>query len=1303
MTDKKNKKNKLQDVLTGSVSTVFSSKSKNKNANNNSSDGSNNQSGGYGGGGHNTGTHLGLNWRTDTQPSLNRPNSEEFGTNYEVNAMTGGDERHMSLPNLDQLTDDDINIQFESMLDDMNLTEEKKKPLRASRMEQKKSLLGAHYKQKFASNRSRFVTPNDYVKFLQENTDISSEKLYRCIESLRIELTNKPVSWVKQFGQNQGLQCLLSVLKNCYQCQGSSARQAHKVQHECIKCLKALMNNTAGINQVFEHKEALTILARSLDPNQTTVMSEVAELLAALCLVNKDGTNGHDKVLEAMTICAEQNNSVDRFSPIIEGMRNAGNVSLRLACMQLINAVITNNEDFDFRLHLRNEFFRTGFYDLWDDSLLPLIQQHNDSEELVTKNLHTKTPNEKLVDMINVFNNAKDEDFEELNQRYDNIRFELDDMDECFNLIKNSVRNTPADNHLLSVFQHLLLIRDDVYSRPAYYRLIEECVSQIVLHRNGVDPDFRHTKRFKIEVDYVIEHIVERSKEEDHKTSSDLNKKLEEALTDKEETEAKLQQLQIRLQQLETDTQSNKSKPIPNIAIPPPPPLPTGGPIPPPPPLPPMTGGSIPPPPPFPQMSGGPPPPPPPPPPGGGPPPPPPLPGMGLPPPPPPGLGLPNAMHLNANQIEFPYDIKRKKYEPKTPLKKPNWKKLTPTKVCEDSIWVEIKCDDQLVGEDVFDSLSMQFSSDPHHRVPKELTNTSEKVQTIKKTKELKVLDTKTAQNLCTNFNSFTLYLCQLLFAVILLGSVKMSAEELKNHIFSVNEQDLSENILQQILRYLPPENQLLKLEESRNEIDSLHEAERFALTLGSIKGLVKRLNAISFKMKFKESVQDIQPDVVNATIACEELRKSPKFALIVKLVLVLGNYMNAGSRNAQSIGFEISFLPKLSSTKAADNKSTLLHFLAQTVEQKHPECLNFWEEIIHCDKAARVSPEQTLKNLNAMRKSIKELDLDLKNFKPLNSEDKFGDIMSKFLIEAKDKFQILEHQFNKMDRLFTEIARYYTFDQKKYTMDEFFSDIKSFKDQFIDAKNENIKKREMEEKMRRAVKAKEQAELEKLERKSKRVNLDIAKDQEGVMDSLLEALQTGSAFAQTKRKRQQRPLNPNEKQNLNAMRKSIKELDLDLKNFKPLNSEDKFGDIMSKFLIEAKDKFQILEHQFNKMDRLFTEIARYYTFDQKKYTMDEFFSDIKSFKDQFIDAKNENMKKREMEEKMRRAVKAKEQAELEKLERKSKRVNLDIAKDQEGVMDSLLEALQTGSAFAQTKRKRQQRPLNPNASSGSS
>ena len=42
-----------------------------------------------------------------------------------------------------------------------------------------------------------------------------------------------------------------------------------------------------------------------------------------------------------------------------------------------------------------------------------------------------------------------------------------------------------------------------LFCRPQYYKLIEECISQIVLHRSGVDPDF-FTRRFQIEVDPLI-------------------------------------------------------------------------------------------------------------------------------------------------------------------------------------------------------------------------------------------------------------------------------------------------------------------------------------------------------------------------------------------------------------------------------------------------------------------------------------------------------------------------------------------------------------------------------------------------------------------------------------------------------------------------------------------------------------------------------------------------------------------------------------------------------------------------------
>ena len=68
----------------------------------------------------------------------------------------------------------------------------------------------------------------------------------------------------------------------------------------------------------------------------------------------------------------------------------------------------------------------------------------------------------------------------------------------------------------------------------------------------------------------------------------------------------------------------------------------------------------------------------------------------------------------------------------------------------------------------------------------------------------------------------------------------------------------------------------------------------------------------------------------------------------------MMGNYMNAGSRNQQSFGFELSYLTKLSSTKSADQKTTLLHFLANTVESRFSDVVGFASDLRNVEEASK-------------------------------------------------------------------------------------------------------------------------------------------------------------------------------------------------------------------------------------------------------------------------------------------------------------------------------------------------------------
>jgi len=354
--------------------------------------------------------------------------------------------------NIGQMSDQNIMDEFERMLENMNLTEEKKEPLRMLPISKKREMLTMNSK---TVARNRFDSPADYIQYLS-NPELSLQKKYSCIESLRVALTNNSLEWVQDFG-NKGLKQVLSVLNECFR----NDSKWDKVQHECIKCLKAIMNNKVGLKNLFEHKEALTLLARSITPTLPLVMLEAVKLMAAVCLVPPDG---HEKTLEAITIAGEVKGR-DRFQPIVQGLLIRNNEPLRVACLTLINALISSPEDLDFRIHLRNEFMRVGLINVLD------ALEDDNSDELQTQ--------------LKVFYEHKEEDFDEFAQRFDNIRLELDDVNECFELVKNLVMDTPAEPYFLSVLQHLVCIRDDSNIRPAYYKLVEECVSQIVLHKSG--------------------------------------------------------------------------------------------------------------------------------------------------------------------------------------------------------------------------------------------------------------------------------------------------------------------------------------------------------------------------------------------------------------------------------------------------------------------------------------------------------------------------------------------------------------------------------------------------------------------------------------------------------------------------------------------------------------------------------------------------------------------------------------------------------------------------------------------------
>lgn len=87
-------------------------------------------------------------------------------------------------------------------------------------------------------------------------------------------------------------------------------------------------------------------------------------------------------------------------------------------------------------------------------------------------------------------------------------------------------------------------------------------MAQIVLHRNGVDPDFGYTQKFQMNVDELIERVKGHSSGEDINIEA-LQNRLEEALTQKQEMEAKLANYEAKLGQISAQGSPGKALQVP--------------------------------------------------------------------------------------------------------------------------------------------------------------------------------------------------------------------------------------------------------------------------------------------------------------------------------------------------------------------------------------------------------------------------------------------------------------------------------------------------------------------------------------------------------------------------------------------------------------------------------------------------------------------------------------------------------------------------------------------------------------------
>ena len=193
------------------------------------------------------------------------------------------------------------------------------------------------------------------------------------------------------------------------------------------------------------------------------------------------------------------------------------------------------------------------------------------------------------------------------------------------------------------------------------------------------------------------------------------------------------------------------------------------------------------------------------------------------------------------------------------------------------------------------------------------------------------------------------------------------------------------------------------------NSITSLGPAEQYIHHIMGIPRLAKRLECWIFKRRFEADISEVLPDLQTLVRSAEEISTSTKFKDLLKTVLAIGNYMNAGGFRGEAYGFQIDALVKLRDTRSNVSSSnqekmmgvtTLFHFLVYHSDRKSGAgngFVDFGEDMPHLEPVSRISNQALQSQVKSLAAGVSLVISEIKALSEADSlaGDNFVSIMA--------------------------------------------------------------------------------------------------------------------------------------------------------------------------------------------------------------------------------------------------------------------------------------------------------------------
>ncbi|KAJ1558418.1 Dishevelled associated activator of morphogenesis 2, partial [Cladochytrium tenue] len=257
-----------------------------------------------------------------------------------------------------------------------------------------------------------------------------------------------------------------------------------------------------------------------------------------------------------------------------------------------------------------------------------------------------------------------------------------------------------------------------------------------------------------------------------------------------------------------------------------------------------------------------------------------------------------------------------------------------------------------------------------------------------------------------------------------------------------------------EVLKCYPIPDEAKLVSAYAGDVEILRKAERFLFEIIKVPLSKERMESLQFKEGFAERFSALDQDIKLATGAFKSLKQSSSLVDMLKLILNIGNFMNTGTFSGSLNGFRISSINALADVRSAEGK-TLLQFVAETVQEKFPDMLQFLDDICDVQPASRLVFE-------TVRADIKTLQTELDTTKQVVERvrahaetaaasaavvacGRFLEFLAPFCASAADAADDLEQRSRALATLAQDVARRFGEDPSKTRPEELLATFAEF------------------------------------------------------------------------------------------------------------------------------------------------------------------------------------------------------------------------------------------------------------------